>query len=162
MVLFQQLTSIFSFLSAQCPHWLKQTLMKLTTRVPEEGKRRVVCEGPYKECSKTYFGETKRMLKVSLGEHKQVVKGGDPKKGIAVHAHETHYGIDWNVTPVKKIQVNCRKRTIEAIQIKTNSETMNLDSSLQLPSMWNSILNPPQTIYLLLHPPPFPTSSSLH
>ena len=91
MVLFQQLTSIFSFLSAQCPNWLKQTLMKLTTRVPEEGKRRVVYEVPCKECSKTYVGETKRMLKVWLGEHKQAVKGGDPKNGITVHAHETQH-----------------------------------------------------------------------
>ena len=36
------------------------------------------------------------MLKVRLGEHKQAVKRGEPKNGIAVHAHETQHGIDWN------------------------------------------------------------------
>ena len=34
--------------------------------------------------------ETQRTLKVSLGEYKQVVKSGDYRKGIAVHAHESN------------------------------------------------------------------------
>ena len=50
---------------------LKQTLMRLKTRMPEERKRGVVYEVPCKECSKTYVGETKRTLKVRLEEHKQ-------------------------------------------------------------------------------------------
>ena len=32
-----------------------------------------------------YVGETKRTLKVRLSEHRQSVKRGDPKNGIAVH-----------------------------------------------------------------------------
>ena len=31
------------------------------------------------------------MLKVRLGEHKQAVKRGDPKNGIAIHAHESQH-----------------------------------------------------------------------
>ena len=45
------------------------------------------------ECYHTYIGETKRTLKVRLGEHKQAVKRGDPKNGITVHAHESNYVI---------------------------------------------------------------------
>ena len=52
------------------------------------------------------------MLKIWLGEHKQAVKGGDLKNGIAAHALKTHYGIDWNGAQVNKIEVNCWKRTI--------------------------------------------------
>ena len=59
---------------------LKQTLMRLKTRIPDERKRGVVYEVLCKESSKTYVGETKRTLKVRLGEHKQAVKRGDPKK----------------------------------------------------------------------------------
>ena len=38
---------------------LKQTLMKLKTRVSEERKRGVVYEVPCKDCGETYVGETK-------------------------------------------------------------------------------------------------------
>ena len=118
----------------------QQTLMRLKTRIPEERKRGVVCEVPCKESSKAYVGETKRTLKVRLGEHKQAVKRGDPRNEIAVHAHETQHKIDWNGAKVKKMEVNYwKRRTIEAIQIKT----MNLDNGLLLPSVWNPILSPP-------------------
>ena len=123
---------------------LKQTLMRLKTRIPEGRKRGVVCEVPCKECSKTYVGKTKRTLKIRLGEHKQAVKRGDPRNGIAVHAHKTQHEIDWNGAEVKKMEVNYwKRRTIEAIQIKTSNKTMNLDNGLLLPSVWNPILNPP-------------------
>ena len=64
---------------------LKQTLMRLKTRIPEERKRGVVYKVPCKECSKTYVGETKRTLKVRLLEHKQAVKRGDHRNGIAIY-----------------------------------------------------------------------------
>ena len=123
---------------------LRQTLMKVKTRVPEEKRRGVVYEVPCKDCSKTYVGETKRTLKVRLGEHRQAVKRGDPKNGIAVHVHNTQHAIDWTGAKVSKTEANYwRRRTMEAIQIKTNENTMNLDSGLLLPSVWNPVLNPP-------------------
>ena len=45
---------------------------------------------PCKHCNRTYTGETKRTLKVRLGEHKQEVRRGDPNNVIPVPAHETH------------------------------------------------------------------------
>ena len=84
------------------------------------------------------------MLRVRLGEHKQAVKKGNPKNRIAVHAYETQREIKWNGAEVKKMEANYwKRRTFEAIQIKAGSETMNLDSGLQLPSVLNPILNPP-------------------
>ena len=53
-----------------------------------------ISENNIGECSKTYVREAKRTLKVRLGEHKQAVKRGDPRNGIAVHAHETQHEID--------------------------------------------------------------------
>ena len=41
-------------------------------------------EDPCKDCNKTYIGERKGTLKVKFREHKQAVKRGDPKNGIAV------------------------------------------------------------------------------
>ena len=43
------------------------------------------------------------------------------------------YRINWNGALVKKMEANYwKRRTIEAIQIKTTGETMNLDCGLQL------------------------------
>ena len=98
-------------------------------------------------------GETKRILRVRLGEHKQAVKRGNSKKGIAVHAHETHHEINWNGAEVKKMEANYwKRRTFEVIQIKASSETMNLDSGLQFPSIWNPILKPPYVSTTHHHP----------
>ena len=76
----------------------------------------VIYEVPCKEYPQTYIGETKRTLKVRLGEHKQAVKRGDPKNGITVHAYElNHNMINW----VKRSgKTSYWRRTTEAILIK--------------------------------------------
>ena len=100
----------------------------------------MVYEVPCKECHQTYIGETKRTLKVRLGEHKQPVKNG-----IAVHAYESNYTTDWDGARVKRSGMTgyWQRRTIEAIHIKLSEKTMNLDGGLQLPTVWNPVLNPP-------------------
>ena len=118
---------------------LCQTLIKVKTHVPEEKRRCVVYEVPCKDSSKTYVGEMKKMLKVRLGGHRQAVKRDDPKNGIVVHAHNTQHTIDWMGAKVMKMEANYIP---EAIQ-KTSEESMNLDSGLLLPSVWNPILNTP-------------------
>ena len=77
----------------RCPCSLQSSKDTLKTRIPEERKRGVV----YKSRARN-VGESKRTLKVRLGEHKQAVKRGNPRNGIAVHAHETQHEIDWNAT----------------------------------------------------------------
>ena len=59
------------------------------THIPEEERKGVMYEVLCKECQKTSVGDTKKMLKVRLREHRQAVKKGDPKNGVAVHAHKT-------------------------------------------------------------------------
>ena len=71
----------------------------------------MVYKVPCKECYKIYIRETKRNLKVRLSERKQVMKKGDPKNGIAVHAHESHHGIDWDGATVKRTVTNYQHRT---------------------------------------------------
>ena len=87
---------------------------------------------------------TNRTLKVRLREHRQAVKRGGPKNGIAVYAHNTQHAIDWVRARVRKRATNYwRRRTIEAIQINTREDTINFGRGLLLPSVWNYILNPP-------------------
>ena len=124
---------------------LRQILMQVKTRIPEERKRGVVYKVPCKECHQTYIGETKRTLKVRLSEHKQAVKRGDPKKGITVHALESSHMIDWDGARVRRSSMigYWQRRTTEAIHIKLSEKTMNLDGGLQLSTVWNPVLNPP-------------------
>ena len=123
---------------------LRQCLMRVKTTTPQDRRKGVVYEVPCKECDKRYIGETKRTLKVRLGEHKQAVKRGDPKNGIAVHTHVSNHTIDWDEAKVRiSVSGYWQRRATEAIFIKKSGETMNLDSGLQLPTMWNPILDPP-------------------
>ena len=52
------------------------------------------------------------------GEHKQAVRRGDPKNGIAVHAHESNHVIDWDDAQVRSVSGYWQRRATEAIQIK--------------------------------------------
>ena len=48
------------------------------------------------------MGETKRTLKVQLSEHRQAVKRGEPKNGIAVHVQKTDHRINWEGATVRR------------------------------------------------------------
>ena len=118
--------------------------MKVKNCNPEEKKREVVYEVPCKECYLTYIGETRRTLKVRIGEHKQAVKRGNPRNRIVVHAHQSQHAIDWDGAKVKRsVSVYWKRRTTEAIHIRLSVGSVNLDNGLQLPTMWNPILNSP-------------------
>ena len=82
------------------------------TCVPEERKTGFVYEVPSKECSKTHVGETKRTLKVRLGEHNKLQREAIPKMELqSTHAHKTQHEIDWNGAQMKKMGVNYWKRS---------------------------------------------------
>ena len=132
---------------------LKRELMQVKNRTPEQKQTGVVYEIPCKDCPEVYVGETKRTLKVRLSEHRQAVKRGDPKNGIAVHVQKTNHCINWEgATVQRRAEGFWLRRTVEAIQIRKATPNMNLDSGLLLPMVWNSILNPHPT----LNPHPSP------
>ena len=58
-------------------------------------KKEVVYEVACKDCDQKYIGETKRMMKKQLTEHKYTQCRGDEKNGIAVHSNEFNHSIDW-------------------------------------------------------------------
>ena len=121
---------------------LRQDLMKVKSSVPKEKQTGVVYEIPCKECEEVYVGETKRTLKVRLSEHRQAVRRGGPKNGIAVHVQKTNHCINWEGATVWRKEVGFwQRRAAEAIQIKKRTPNMNLDSGLLLPMVWNPILN---------------------
>ena len=76
--------------------------MQVKNKTPEQKQTGVVYEIPCKDCPEVYVGETKRTLKVRLSEHRQAVKRGDPKNGIAVHVQKTNYTASTGKAPQSK------------------------------------------------------------
>ena len=131
---------------------LKQQLVRVKQKMPEEKKKEVVYQVPCKDCPKVYIGETKRTLKIRISEHKQAVKKGDETNGIAVHAHTTNNNIHWEGARVHGTARGFwKRRTMEAIQIRTDPHTMNLDCGLHLSPAWYPIINSDSSTRL---PPP--------
>ena len=89
---------------------LRQAQVKVKTPIPEEKKKGVMYEVPCKDCHRVHIGATKRTLKVRLGEHKQAVRRGDPKNGIAVHAHESNHVVDWDDAQVRSVSGYWQRR----------------------------------------------------
>ena len=121
---------------------LKQLFVKVKQKMPKE-KKEVVYQVPCKDCRKVYIGEAKRRsLKVRISEHKQAVKKGDEKNGIAVHAHTTNHNIDWEGAWVHGTARGFwERRTVEAIQIRAEPHTMNLDCGPHLSPAWYPIVS---------------------
>ena len=91
-----------------------------------------------------YIGETGRTLEKRLSEHRGAVKRNDLKNGIAVHAWKTQHRVDWEAATVKQVEVNhTRRKVIEAIHIKKQKVTSNLDCGRSLIPVWQPLLCPP-------------------
>ena len=75
----------------KCQNTLKQLLVRVKQKTPEEKKKEAVYKVPCNYCSKVYIGETKRALKIRVNKHKQAVRNDDPRNGIA---HTTSHNID--------------------------------------------------------------------
>ena len=66
---------------------LRQTLMKVKNCIPEE---RWSMRFPARSATYSTLGT----LRVRIGEHKQAVKRGDPRNGIAVHTDQSQHVIN--------------------------------------------------------------------
>ena len=127
------------------PHrTIRQTLINVKNRVPEEKRTGVVYEVPCRDCDHVYIGETGRTLKKRLAEHKQAVRRFDEINGIAVHVHQHDHHIDWESARVVGNEMfYWRRRVLEAIKINSHPSTMNLDCGLSLSNLWRPFLTTP-------------------
>ena len=72
-------------------------------------------------------------------ENKTGCETWDPKNGIAVNAHQIQHAVDWDGAKMKTSVSG--EENHRSIHIQLSEGTMNLDNGLQLPTMWNPILN---------------------
>ena len=126
------------------PHrTIRQTLVNVKNRVPEEKKTGVIYEVPCHDCDHVYVGEIGRTLKKRLAEHKQAVRRFDEKNGIAVHVHQHDHHTDWKSARVVENETFYWRRVMEAIRINSHPSTMNLDCGLNLSNLWRPFLAKP-------------------
>jgi hypothetical protein len=121
---------------------LRQTLMRVKNKRPEELRRGVVYEVPCQDCSKTYIGETGRSLQERLKEHRYAIKTGNINNGIAAHAWNHQHQVDWDLARVKTFeQYLWKRKVLEAICIKETKENSNLDCGLNVNQVWSPLLH---------------------
>ena len=106
---------------------------------------------------KVYIGKTKRTMKVRVAEHRQAVRKGDEKNGIAVHAHATNHSIDWEGARVHRTDKDSGREEYWKYSRFARKEphTMNLDCGLHFSPAWYLICNsnttpPPPTQFLCM------------
>ena len=122
-------------------HTLRGSLMRVKNTRPAEMKKGAVYEIPCMDCSKVYIGKTGRSLTERVKEHKYAVKRHDEKNRIAAHAWAAKHRVDWSAAKVRTTEQHLWKRKIlEAIHIKRQSGTSNLDCGLHLNPIWSPLL----------------------
>ena len=95
----------------------------------------VVYQIPCSSCPAVYTGETGRMLKVRMAEHKSAVRMGDVNNGLAVDSLKTGHPIEWSQTRVVEREENWyRRRFKEALKIQQCQVRMNLHQGFVLRS----------------------------
>ena len=120
---------------------LRQALMRVKSQRPEELRRGVVYEVPCSECNTKYISETGRSLQERLKEHKYAVKTANMKNGIAAHAWNHHYRVEWDSARVKTFEQHLwKRRVLEAICIRETEENSNLDCGLSVNQVWSPLL----------------------
>ena len=121
---------------------MRSLLVQVKEKIPAENQKEVVYEVPCKDCGLKYIGETRRNLKTRMTEHKGAVRRGDERNGIAVHVYQLQHRINWESA---RVQMSGRgywnRRTLEAIQIRKEHRTMNLDCGLHISPVWNPLLD---------------------
>ena len=110
---------------------LRELLMKVKTRIPEENKRDIVYQIPCLDCESSYIGETGRKLKKRITEHKAAVRRGDKNSGIAVHVWEQQHHVDWEGAKIIDFEPHyTKRRVLEAVWIHKTKINSNLDCGL--------------------------------
>ena len=93
------------------------------------------------DCDAIYVGQTGRNLSQRVKEHKSATdKGQVNNSGIAQHAWEQHHQIDWDHVEILAQESSDRRRQVsEALFIKQLAPSMNRDTGLDIPPVYNGI-----------------------
>ena len=101
----------------------------------------IPCKSP---CQKVYIGQTKRSLRVRVGEHKRHWKMGDfHKSAVAQHSWESNHHIKWDSARIISAADTATSRdVIEAMEIyKAGDQAINNSDGVFLSRVWLPLLS---------------------
>ena len=89
---------------------------------------------PYKDCDKSYIGETKRKFSTRLKEHQKAVEHKHSQKSaLAEHCLRSGHTVSWEASKILGTSANWRNRRIlEAWEINICRNPLNRDEFLNL------------------------------
>ena len=81
-----------------------------------------------KNCEKNYIGQTKRLLKIRVDEHRTIINLLHLKSHTVITKHRinSEHNFNWDKVQIKDKETNTYKRDIsEMIYIKNNKHSLN-------------------------------------
>jgi predicted GIY-YIG superfamily endonuclease len=128
---------------------LRQLLVAPKDKIPKEEQCGCIYRITCKDCEQCYIGESGRTLKTRLKEHRKGIQDLTPSSAVAEHAQSKQHLIDWeNVKIIDKESHLMARKIKEAIHIRKNKPKLNRDSGVDLPYVYNVVLdrgNAPKT-----------------
>jgi len=103
--------------------------------VPKDQTRGAIYSILYKDCDKSYIGETKRKFSTHLKEHQKGVEHKHSQNSaLAEHCLRSGHTVSWEASKILHTSANWRNRRIlEAWDINTCRNPLNRDDGMHLP-----------------------------
>ena len=120
---------------------LRNVLVKPKDKTPQDQQ----CGSIYKiscaDCDAFYIGESGRQLSTRISEHKKSVRLEGISSAVGEHQMDTGHDIAWQETEVLGVESKTYKRKVkEAIKIRVEKPPLNRDQGLELPALYNTVL----------------------
>ena len=121
---------------------IRDILVKPKDRTPQDQQCGAIYKIPCADCDAFYIGETGRQLNTRIGEHKKSVRLEGISSAVGEHQMDTGHDIAWKEISVLGIESKDYPRKIrEAIEIRTQHPLLNRDQGMELPALYNRVLN---------------------
>jgi hypothetical protein len=137
----EKLSRTFGKHGVKVYHKPTNSLRSRLTHVKDPTEKNKVCGAIYhiqcSDCKEDYIGETERPLHKRLREHQTRTQSA-----VYEHIEGSNHTLDLQSTSVLDTELNPFKRKIkEALHIKARRPSLNRDSGVELPSVYDLILN---------------------
>ncbi len=125
----------------------ERTIRNMLVAPKDKPPRDSACGVVYKiecgGCDSEYIGETGRQLGTRLKEHRKSLATGTLASAVSEHSMREGHPIDWDsVKIIDRESVDIPRKVREAIHIRRRQPQMNRDGGLELPRVYDCVIQP--------------------